>query len=159
MPFCAPVGAEGLQSFKIRYCAGIVAALEFLARKMHDATENSVRPVVLIVEDEVLLRMHATAVIEAAGFDTVEASNADDAIAILEARKDIRVVFTDIEMPGMDGLKLSRAIRDRWPPIEIILTSGKRHPQADDLPERGQFFPKPYNPDALIAAITHFANC
>jgi CheY-like chemotaxis protein len=126
---------------------------------MPNATENSARPVVLIVEDEVLLRMHATAVIEAAGFDTVEASNADDAIAILEARKDIRIVFTDIEMPGsMDGLKLSRAVRDRWPPIEIILTSGKRHPQADDLPERGQFFPKPYNPDALIATITQFAN-
>ena len=125
-----------------------------------DATEHSARrPVVLIVEDEVLLRMHATAVIEAAGFDTIEASDADDAIAILEARKDIRIVFTDIEMPGsMDGLKLSRAIRDRWPPIELILTSGKRHPQADDLPERGKFFPKPYNPDALVAAIRNFAN-
>jgi CheY-like chemotaxis protein len=126
---------------------------------MHDATEYGARPVVLIVEDEALLRMHAAALIEAAGFDPVEASNADDAIAILEARRDIRIVFTDIEMPGsMDGLKLSRAIRDRWPPIEITLTSGKRHPPADDLPARGQFFPKPYNPAALIAAITNFAN-
>ena len=118
------------------------------------------RPVVLIVEDEFLVRMNAVEMIEEAGFEVIEAGNADEAIAILEIRADIRVVFTDIQMPGsMDGLKLSRAIRDRWPPIEIILTSGKRHPEAEDLPARGQFFPKPFNPDALIAAITNFANC
>ena len=74
----------------------------------------STKPVVLIVEDEALLRMHAAAVLEEAGFDTVEASNADEAIATLEARRDIRIVLTDIEMPGsMDGLKLARCIRER----------------------------------------------
>jgi len=83
------------------------------------------RPVVLLVEDEQLLRMDAVEMISSAGFDVVEAANADDAIEILEVRRDIVVVFTDIQMPGsMDGLKLARAVRGRWPPIKIVATSG-----------------------------------
>jgi CheY-like chemotaxis protein len=98
--------------------------------------EKSRRPVVLIVEDELLLRMDAVDVIEAAGFDVVEAANADEAIAILEARLDITVVFTDIQMPGsMDGLKLAQAVRGRWPPIKIIATSGQISVTESDLPE------------------------
>ena len=86
---------------------------------------ESKRPVVLIVEDEFLLRMDAADMIAAAGFEVVEAENADQAIEILEARRDITVVFTDIQMPGsMDGLKLARAVRGRWPPIKIVATSG-----------------------------------
>ena len=89
-------------------------------------TNPSSRPCVLVVEDEIFCRFHAVDLVEAAGYRAIEASNADEAIAILEARKDIRIVFTDIDMPGsMDGLKLARAIRDRWPPIELILTSGQ----------------------------------
>ena len=85
----------------------------------------SSRPHVLVVEDEFFNRLHAVNLVEAAGYKAIEASNADEAIAILELRKDIRIVFTDIDMPGsMDGLKLARAVRDRWPPIELILTSG-----------------------------------
>jgi DNA-binding NtrC family response regulator len=103
--------------------------------------------------------MFAADVIEDAGFDIVEASNADEGIAILEARKDIRIVFTDIEMPGsMDGLKLARAIRNRWPPVELIITSGEHYLETSQLPERGKFFPKPYSPDALVTAIRNFAN-
>ena len=90
------------------------------------ATSN--RPVVLIVEDEFLLRMDAVDMIAGAGFDVVEAANADQAIEILESRRDVTVVFTDIQMPGsMDGLKLARAIRGRWPPIKIVATSGRAH--------------------------------
>jgi CheY-like chemotaxis protein len=78
---------------------------------------------VLVVEDEYLSRLHAVNLVEDAGYVAVEASNADEAIRILEARKDIRIVFTDIDMPGsMDGLKLAHAIRKRWPPIELIIT-------------------------------------
>ncbi|WP_426437262.1 response regulator transcription factor [Bradyrhizobium genosp. P] len=81
--------------------------------------------VVLIVEDEFLIRMNAVDMIEACGFHSADAKNADDAIAILEARDDVRVIFTDIQMPGsMDGLKLAAAVRDRWPSIAIIATSG-----------------------------------
>jgi CheY-like chemotaxis protein len=104
------------------------------------------RPVVLIVEDELLLRIDAAEMIKAAGFEVVEAANADQAIEVLEARRDITVVFTDIQMPGsMDGLKLARAVRGRWPPIKIIATSGRLHVGEMDLPEGGRFLPKPYS--------------
>ena len=81
------------------------------------------RPVVLVVEDEFLLRMNAVDMIGAAGFEAVEAANADEAIEILESRRDITVVFTDIQMPGsMDGLKLAQTVRGRWPPVKIVAT-------------------------------------
>jgi CheY-like chemotaxis protein len=105
------------------------------------------RPVVLIVEDELLLRMDAADMIAGAGFEVIEAGNADQAIEILEARSDVTVVFTDIQMPGsMDGLKLARAVRGRWPPIKIVATSGRLHVEELDLPEGGRFLPKPYSP-------------
>jgi CheY-like chemotaxis protein len=107
---------------------------------------ESKRPVVLIVEDEFLLRMDAVDMIRAAGFDVVEAENADEAIEILEARLDITVVFTDIQMPGsMDGLRLAQAVRGRWPPIKIVATSGHVNVREKDLPEGGRFLPKPYS--------------
>ena len=113
---------------------------------------------ILVVEDELLSRIHAVNLIEDAGYEAVEAANADDAIKILEERKDIRIVFTDINMPGsMDGLKLSHAIRKRWPPIELILTSGHFILSDADLPERGRFFPKPYADKQLIDAVHHLA--
>ena len=108
------------------------------------------RPLVLIVEDEFLLRMNAVEMIEAAGYDVVEAANADKAIVILEARRDIHVVFTDIQMPGsMDGLKLARFVRGRWPPIKIIATSGALALGDGDLPEGGIFLPKPYTAERI----------
>src|ERR1700753_1945496 len=89
--------------------------------------------VVLIVEDEFLVRMDARQIIESAGFNVIEAGNADEAISILERRPEIRVVFTDIQMPGsMDGLKLAAAVRGRWPPIKIVATSGLRSISKDD---------------------------
>ena len=113
---------------------------------------------VLVVEDEGLMRLHAMQLVEKAGYEPVEARNADEAIAILDARKDIRIVFTDIDMPGsMDGLKLARAIRRRWPPIELILTSGHFDVEDKDLPERGRFFAKPYNDNDVISAMQKFA--
>jgi CheY-like chemotaxis protein len=103
-------------------------------------------PVVLVVEDEYLLRMNAAEMIAAAGFEVVEAATADHAIEILESRRDIAVVFTDIQMPGsMDGLKLARAVRGRWPPIKIVATSGHVSVGQEDLPEGGRFLQKPYN--------------
>jgi CheY-like chemotaxis protein len=114
----------------------------------------STRPVVLIVEDEILLRMHASEVIEDGGFDVIEAKNADDAISILERRNDIVLIFTDIDMPGsMDGLKLAHFVKGRWPPIKIIATSGHARITANDLPEGGHFMPKPYNAAQIADAI------
>src|SRR4030081_3330503 len=112
------------------------------------------RPLVLMVEDEFLLRMDAVDMIAAAGFEVLEAGNADEAIEILEARRDITVVFTDIQMPGsMDGLKLARAVRGRWPPIKIVATSGHVHVSETDLPEGGRFLPKPYSPHQIAGVL------
>jgi CheY-like chemotaxis protein len=112
------------------------------------------RPVVLVVEDEPILRMVAAEMIAEAGFDVVEAADADEAIALLEARTDIHVVFTDIQIPGsMDGLKLAHAIKGRWPPVKIIATSGKIKPGDDDLPEGGRFVPKPYTSTAVTGTL------
>lgn len=109
------------------------------------------RPVVLIVEDEVLVRMGTRDTVETAGFEVVEAGNADEAIAILAARDDIHLVFTDVHMPGsMDGLKLAHFVKDRWPPVKIIATSGHARITEGDLPEGGRFLHKPYT----VAEIT-----
>jgi CheY-like chemotaxis protein len=125
---------------------------------MSSANTNRSRPVVLVVEDEYLVRLYAADVLVEAGFNVVQANNADEAIALLEARKDIRLVFTDIDMPGeMDGLKLAAAVRDRWPPIQLILTSGKYNPDDDCIPDRGHFLPKPYHANSLANAVRHLA--
>jgi CheY-like chemotaxis protein len=126
---------------------------------MRDAASVEARPVVLVVEDELFIRMQAVSMIEEAGYDVVEASNADDAIAILEVRGDIRIVFTDIEMPGsMDGLKLARYVRDRWPPIQLVVTSGRQQINDADLPRRSQFVPKPYDSHRLVTVIQRLAS-
>jgi two-component system, response regulator PdtaR len=109
---------------------------------------------VLIVEDEPLVRLRAVQEIESAGFTVIEASNADEAIAMLEDRNDIGVVFTDIQMPGsLDGLRLAHAVRNRWPPIKIIVTSGHVGVSEQDLPEGGRFFAKPYDSTEIAATI------
>lgn len=112
----------------------------------------------LVVEDEPLLRMMAVDLAEDAGFEVVEAANAAEAVAILEARADIRIVFTDVAMPGgMDGMRLAACIRDRWPPIEIIMTSGHVRPDPAALPTRTEFFAKPYRHDQVTAAMRRMA--
>jgi CheY-like chemotaxis protein len=109
---------------------------------------------VLIVEDEALVRMDIALLLEDDGFHVLEASNADDAISLLDAHPEVRLMFTDIDMPGsMDGLKLAAAVRDRWPPVKIIVTSGHRHMSDDTLPFVGRFFSKPYDPSRVIHAI------
>ena len=112
------------------------------------------RPIVLVVEDDFLLRMDAVDIVRDAGFEAVEAANANDAIAIIEANPNIHVVFTDVQMPGtMDGLKLARFIKDRWPPIKIVATSGRLRVSENDLPEGSIFVPKPYTPAQIIRTL------
>ena len=110
------------------------------------------RAAVLIVEDEPLIRMGAVYQIEDAGFEVYEAASADAAIALLELHKEIRLIFTDVDMPGsMDGLKLAHYVRGRWPPVKIIVTSGHVKVAKESLPAGALFLPKPYDP----AEITH----
>jgi CheY-like chemotaxis protein len=115
--------------------------------------------VVLVVEDEPLMLMDALDVVTEAGFEAIGAKNADEVIRILESRADVRIVFTDVNMPGsMDGMKLAHAVRHRWPPIEIIVTSGLTLANAQELlPERGLFFPKPYTPAQVVSALRRLA--
>jgi two-component system, response regulator PdtaR len=111
-------------------------------------------PAILIVEDEFLLRMDSAEVIENAGFEVIQAANADEAIAILTERPNIHVVFTDIQMPGsMDGLKLARFVRDRWPPIKILATSGLVRVKDDESPAGSVFLPKPYRGAEVVATL------
>jgi CheY-like chemotaxis protein len=113
---------------------------------------------VLIVEDEPLIRMDTVFVIESAGFDVYEASSADQAISILETHPDIRVIFTDVHMPGsMDGLKLAHYVRGRWPPIKIIVTSGRVRIREQDLPSGSVFFDKPYRPEQIAHKLREMA--
>jgi CheY-like chemotaxis protein len=116
------------------------------------------KAVVLVVEDEALIRISALQIIEDAGFAVAEASNADEAIRILQNRTDIRAVFTDIRMPGsMDGWKLARAIRGRWPPIHLILASALI-PDLSELPANGVFIRKPYSAEQVTAALYELFN-
>jgi CheY-like chemotaxis protein len=130
--------------------------------KDHDQRETQLKmsnagiskPVVLVVEDEILIRQDAMDMIRNSGFEVVEAADADEAVAILETRADISAVVTDIQMPGsMDGLKLARAIRDRWPPIKILAVSGNVKLSSDDLPSGGQFLRKPYTGHQIEQAL------
>jgi CheY-like chemotaxis protein len=113
---------------------------------------SAVPAVVLVVEDEMLLRMRAVDMVEDAGFTSVEAVDADEAVAILESRSDIALLFTDIQMPGsMDGLKLAHAVHKRWPPIKIILVSGQLKLANIDIPADSRFFGKPLEAKKMIA--------
>lgn len=109
-------------------------------------------PVVLVVEDEMLLRMRAVDMVEDAGYISVQAVDADEAVAILESRSDIALLFTDIQMPGsMDGLRLAHAVHERWPPIKIILVSGQLKLADIEIPANSRFFGKPLEANIMIA--------
>ncbi|SHF95412.1 Response regulator receiver domain-containing protein [Loktanella atrilutea] len=116
------------------------------------------RPAVLIVEDETLIRMDAFDMIREAGFKTYEASSADQAIALMDQHSDIGILFTDIEMPGsMDGVKLAAYVRDRWPPVVIIIASGAVGLDRSTFPDGASFFPKPYLASQITATLHDIA--
>src|SRR3954449_12451730 len=118
------------------------------------SNDFSQTPNVLVVEDEMILRMRAVEIVEDAGFNPVEAVNADQAISILESRSDISLLFTDIQMPGsIDGLKLAHAVHDRWPSIKIILVSGQVRVSDTDKPADSRFFGKPLEMKQMITEL------
>ena len=109
---------------------------------------------VLVVDDDYLVRMNAVFVLEEAGFDALQAGTAEEAIGLLEARSDIEVVFTDINMPGsIDGIALANTVQRRWPVVGLLLTSGYVQVRKEDVPERGLFLGKPYQPAELVQMV------
>ncbi len=113
------------------------------------------RNAVLVVEDEPLIRMDVIDMIEDEGFRTYGAGSAEEAIAAMEHHDDIGVLFTDVDMPGsMDGLKLAWYVRDRWPPVQIIIASGIVDTEKLDAPSGCLSFPKPY-PNTKVAEALH----
>jgi DNA-binding NtrC family response regulator len=111
------------------------------------------RHAVLIVEDEPFVRLSGVDLLAGAGFEVLEAGNAGEALRILEATPEVRIVFTDVEMPGsLDGLGLARNICQRWPGIGIVVTSG-RNIRAEMIPREARFLAKPYDGQALVRHI------
>ena len=109
--------------------------------------------VVVVVEDEALIRLVVCEVLTEAGFDVVEAGHADEAVDVLQARAcNIRAMFTDVHMPGsMDGLALAHLSRRSWPWIVILIASGRACLRPEDMPEGSRFLPKPYHPGHVVA--------
>lgn len=115
---------------------------------------NSSPLLLLLAEDEPLVRMAAADALSDAGFKVLEAANADEAIAVLDREPDLRVLVTDVRMPGpVDGLALARMAASRWPWIAVVVASGHALPGDGVVPEGALFLSKPYTPEALVAYV------
>jgi CheY-like chemotaxis protein len=113
------------------------------------------KPPVLVVEDEIFIRMVAVDTLEERGYSMLEAGDASEALALIERTPGIALIFTDINMPGeKDGLDLASEVAKRWPEIEIIVTSGARKLPDEEIPDDGQFLPKPYSAAALTKLVS-----
>jgi FixJ family two-component response regulator len=111
----------------------------------------SAQPVVVLVEDLVLVRMMAHDLLEDAGFHVIDTVDAEEALKVLSARPDVMAVVTDVELgSGMNGVELARQISQLWPNVGVIVTSGRAMVAADDLPPGCVFLAKPYPMSALI---------
>ena len=111
--------------------------------------------VILVAEDEELIRLWAADVLqESGGFSVLEAANAEAALRVLEARPEVRLLFTDIHMPGaFDGMELARRVHDRWPHVQLVVTSGKIAPRPTEIPDEGRFLAKPYRAEQLVGQV------
>jgi two-component system, response regulator PdtaR len=111
-------------------------------------------PLALVVDDEELLRMYAAGVLEDHGFKVVEAENAAAALNALEANSNVRLLFTDIQMPGkLNGMDLAREVHARWPDVLLVITSGQTRPNPADIPDDGRFIKKPYRAADLLSEV------
>jgi two-component system, response regulator PdtaR len=111
-------------------------------------------PTILVVEDEPLVRLVGSLLLSDAGFNVIEACNAEEALRVLEAGSDVRIVFTDVEMPGaLDGLGLARCVHERWPSIGVIVTSGRCEPPRQKQGLTELFVAKPYASSTLMHKI------
>lgn len=145
------IRAEWAQSSWLTHCPGTSVLTSAGSPTDLAMTQTDSSSIVLVVEDELMLRMRAVDIVEDAGFCSIEAINADEAIQVLESRDDVSMLFTDIQMPGsMDGLKLAHVVHARWPHIRIMLVSGQIAVTDQDKPEDSKFFAKPLEIEQMI---------
>ena len=112
------------------------------------------KPAILVVDDEELLRLHAADLLEENGYAVIEAENAEAALKALDRRPDVRLLFTDINMPGrIDGVELARLVHERWPHILLVITSGRERLAQSEIPDDGRFLPKPYRAKELLGHV------
>src|ERR1700722_1688913 len=117
-------------------------------------TSGSGSPIVLVVEDEGLVRQMSADELADAGYQVLEAANSQEAIAILESGVRVAVLFTDVNMPGeLDGLELAHLVHDRWPPVRLLVTSGGARTGPDDMPDDGRFISKPYSLRGMCSVV------
>jgi CheY-like chemotaxis protein len=110
--------------------------------------------VVLVVDDEPMVRMLGADILEGAGYRVIEAADAAEALRVLEGAGGVSLLFTDVNMPGdLDGLDLARTVRKRWPDIRLLIVSGKEHPTGKELPIAGRFMLKPYDVENLLTQV------
>jgi CheY-like chemotaxis protein len=118
------------------------------------ANTDDTAAVVLVVEDETLVRLLANDILTDAGYRVLEARDGQEALTILQVHADVRALVTDITMPNLDGLSLANIVRERWPHIGIILTSGAMPDGKKlELPDDAHFVPKPYLPEKLVGHV------
>jgi two-component system, response regulator PdtaR len=124
---------------------------------MHQNSHDS--PVILLVEDEQLLRLCAADLLEERGFQVLEAPDADEALRIMAERPDVRLLFTDIQMPGaLNGMDLARKVHEQWPKVKLLITSGDLKPSEADIPDHGHFIGKPYRAADVNAEVDELLN-
>ncbi len=113
---------------------------------------------IMVVDDEPILRLVVSEILQDAGYSVSNAPTADDALAMLEEGCEARVVVTDVHMPGrLDGFELAEVICRRWPHIGVVIVSGRLCPTADDLPDESRFLSKPFSPEVLTSTVQEVA--
>ena len=109
---------------------------------------------ILVVEDEALIRLWVADILEENGFSVLEAKDADAALKVLESRPDVKLLFTDVQMPGsLNGMELAREVHARWPHILLVITSGRERPTRAEIPDDGRFVAKPYSGEELLVQV------
>lgn len=112
-------------------------------------------PVALVVDDEPLIRMDIADMVTEEGYEVIEAGSADEALTLLDVYHSLKLVVTDIQMPGQaDGLELARQVCERRPEVCVIVASGAATPTADELPETARFIGKPVTHAAIHRTIS-----